>query len=155
MRIKCFAIPALAPDEASEIVSRFLAEHRILTVDREFISNGAGSHWAICVTYIQASQPTSQPIKPKRGQVDYREVLSPQDFAVYNRLRKLRKQLAERDGVPAYALFTNEQLAKIVTERFDEPGHLAKISGVGPTRVEKYGEAFIAALKGEGEHAPA
>ncbi len=133
MRIKCFAIPALTPEAAAEEVSKFLASHRILTVDREFIADGPASHWALCVTYLPSS---NQPTPIKRPKVDYRELLSPEDFAVYSRLRALRKEFAEHDGIPPYAVFTNEQLAAMVTQR-----------------IEKYGQAFIDALKGAPERA--
>ena len=150
MRIKFFAIPALEPDEASIEISNFLASHRILTVDREFIADGHASHWAICVTYIAGKQPSPS----KRPKVDYRERLTPVDFALFTRLRGLRKKLAESEGVPVYALFTNEQLATIVTERIVSPERLAELAGVGPARVEKYGQAFIDELKRAPEDAP-
>jgi hypothetical protein len=59
--------------------------------------------------------------------VDYKEVLNEADFAVFSRLRDLRKVIAEKEAVPAYAIFTNEQLAAMVTGKVDrlcqaEPG---------------------------------
>jgi hypothetical protein len=47
---------------------------------------------------------------------------------------------------PAYALFTNEQLATMVQMRPDSKEALGDIPGVGPQRVEKYGDVFIALL---------
>ena len=44
--------------------------------------------------------------------IDYKAVLSEGAFAVFSLLRDLRKTLAEAEGVPIYAVFTNEQLAK-------------------------------------------
>ena len=46
------------------------------------------------------------------GRIDYKEVLSAPEFERFARLRLLRKELAEKEGVPAYAIFTNEQLAQ-------------------------------------------
>jgi superfamily II DNA helicase RecQ len=79
--------------------------------------------------------------------VDYREVLSAAEFQVYAHLRALRKTLADRDGVPAYALFTNDQLAAMVRQRVDSAAALGRIDGVGPARVEKYGATFLDALR--------
>ena len=53
----------------------------------------------------------------RRGKVDFKEVLSDPEFAVFARLRALRKERADAEGVPAYALFTNEQLAEMVQRR--------------------------------------
>ena len=85
--------------------------------------------------------------KPK---VDYKEVLSEADFAVFSRLRVLRKEVAEREGLPVYAVFTNEQMAAMVTGRADSLAALGKIDGIGAARVEKYGAAFLAALQQTG-----
>jgi len=140
MRLKCFAIPALTPDEAADEVSRFLASHRILTIDRKLVDDGPASYWAICVTYQQASEPSPA----KYSKTDYRDLLSEEDFAIYARLRNLRKELAQREAVPAYAIFTNEQLATIVRERVSSVEQLGAISGVGTSKVQKYGDAMLA-----------
>jgi superfamily II DNA helicase RecQ len=59
-------------------------------------------------------------------------------------LRTLRKTLADQEGVPAYALFTKEQLADMVRRPVLSLEGLAGIDGVGQARVEKYGDAFPA-----------
>ena len=81
--------------------------------------------------------------------IDYREVLAEQEFAVFAKLRALRKTLAEREGLPAYALFTNDQLAAMVQQRATSTTALAAIEGVGKARVEKFGNAFLDILRAE------
>ena len=46
-----------------------------------------------------------------RPRVDYKEILSADEFAVFVRLREVRKQLAATEAIPVYAVCTNEQLA--------------------------------------------
>ena len=79
--------------------------------------------------------------------VDYREILSESDFAVYAKLRSLRKSMAEKDGLPAYTLFTNEQLAAMVQQRVTSLRALEEIQGIGAARVKKYGAAFLEILQ--------
>ena len=43
----------------------------------------------------------------------------------------MRKELAEKEGVPAYALFTNEQLAEMVQRRVGSLTAMKEIEGVG------------------------
>ena len=130
-----------------EEVNAFLRAHRILSADRHFVQDGANSFWAICVSYLGDA---NRPLAPgKRSKVDYREVLSEADFAVFAKLRNLRKELAEKEGVPAYALFTNEQLAEMVQRRARSLTAMKEIEGVGDARIEKYGAQFLAVLKGE------
>jgi superfamily II DNA helicase RecQ len=66
---------------------------------------------------------------------------------VFARIRTLRKELAEGEGVPPYALFTNEQLAEMVQRRVQTAAALREIAGVGEARVEKYGQPLLRLLR--------
>ena len=84
------------------------------------------------------------------SKIDYKQVLDPETFAVFSKLREVRKALAEKESLPAYAVFTNEQLAEIAKARCATAGALEKIDGVGPARVAKYGAAILAAMAAPG-----
>jgi len=145
MHMRFFTIPAFAADDAAEEFNRFLASHPILGIDREFVSDGVNSAWCFCVSY---QEPGNRPAPVKqRGKVDYKELLSEQDFVIYSRLRDLRKRLAEQQGVPVYALFTNEQMGAMVQHRVSTQAQLQEIAGVGEARVKKYGQAFLDQLE--------
>jgi superfamily II DNA helicase RecQ len=149
MKYRFFHIPVLAPEAAAESLNGFLGQHRILAVDRQFVADGACSFWALSVSYAETVPGSSEELaRGRKAKVDYREVLNQQDFALYASLRSLRKALAEREGVPAYALFTNEQLAAMVQTRVRTASALAEIEGVGKARVEKYAAAFLQVLNG-------
>ena len=105
-----------------------------------------GGYWSICVTSAAAKSKDSKP-GSRSKRIDYRDVLNEQDFSIFARLRTLRKELAERDGVPAYALFTNEQLADLVRKRVTSKQAMEAIQGVGAGRIEKYGDTFLNLLK--------
>ena len=140
MKYQFFSIPAHAADAAQEALNRFCAEHRVIDIEKQFVTDGPKSYWAFCIYYQDAS---SGPISTRKNRIDYREVLNQSDFAVFAKLRHLRKNLAEQEGVPAYALFTNEQLAAMVQQRVSSKTSLAEIEGVGTGRIEKYGDAFL------------
>jgi superfamily II DNA helicase RecQ len=76
-------------------------------------------------------------------------MLSAADFGIFSALRELRKSLAEAEGVPVYAVFTNEQLAKFAQNRPATKVALEKVEGVGVAKVEKYGERVLAAIAAE------
>lgn len=76
----------------------------------------------------------------------YKAVLSDADFALYAELRAWRKGIAEREGVPVYAVFSNEQLAEIVRRRVDTLAAVGAIEGIGAARLERYGEALLERL---------
>ncbi len=144
MKLHFARIPIVGGEEAAEELNGFLSAHRIVALDRQLVQQDGVWSWAVCLTYeAPRSAPGARPV----GQIDYRDVLEPQVFAVFVELRKLRKRLSEEQGVPAYALFMNEQIAEIARRRPTTPEGLREIDGVGPARVEKYGESFLQCLR--------
>lgn len=127
---------------ACEELNAFLAAHRIVKVERLFESGA----WHFLVEYDER-ESVAVGRAGKGPKVDYREVLSEEDFAVFVRLRDVRKRLAEREGAAVFAVATNEQLAQFVKERAASLAALQAVSGFGPARAEKYGEAFLAVLR--------
>jgi ATP-dependent DNA helicase RecQ len=73
--------------------------------------------------------------------------MSPEDEALLGALRALRKALADSRGVPAYIIFNDRVLAEMVLERPSTPAALLQISGVGPAKLERYGEAFLEVIR--------
>lgn len=103
--------------------------------------------FGLCASCLTPPPPAAANLRPgARGSVDYRDVLSAEEFGLYARLRDLRKQLADRDGVPPYAVFTNEQLATIVQTRASSLTRLKDIDGIGEARIGKYGAAVVGLL---------
>jgi superfamily II DNA helicase RecQ len=145
MRIKFFACSCRGGDEASDSLNQLLNSHKIVAVEKNFVQDGQTSYWALCVTYIEQNAE-NRPASVKRGKIDYRETLPESEFSVFAKLRNLRKLLADREGVPAYALFTNEQLAAMVQRRVSTQTALREIEGVGEARAQKYGSEFLAVL---------
>jgi superfamily II DNA helicase RecQ len=149
MQLKIFSVPALHPAAAVEEMNGFLRAHRILSLEKQLVGSDAAAFWAVCVQYLErnVTRPKFAGAEAQRPKVAYKEILSGPDFAVFARLREVRKGIAERDGVPPYAVFTNEQLAAMVTEKSDSLAALARIEGVGASRLEKYGAIFLNVLQ--------
>lgn len=144
MKYRFFNVPAAAPEEAQEALNRFCAEQRVVSIDKQFVHDAERSYWTLCVCYLDGK---NGPVSTRKSKIDYRDVLNEQDFALFAKLRSLRKILAEQEGVPAYALFTNEQLAAMVQNRVTSKTALTDLDGVGTARIEKYGEAFLHLLR--------
>jgi len=149
MQLRFFTIPIHSGGDIADELNRFLVGHRILSVDRQLAQDGANSAWAVCVGFESAEQgrPASGNGLGKQGKVDYREVLNEADFTVYARLRTLRKEIADREGLPAYALFTNEQMAEMVQRRVATAAAMREIQGIGDARMEKYADSFLQVLR--------
>jgi ATP-dependent DNA helicase RecQ len=67
----------------------------------------------------------------------------PDAEALFQRLRALRKELADRQGVPAYIVFSDQVLREMATRKPGTPEELLDVPGVGPAKLERYGRAFL------------
>ena len=115
MSFSFFQISCRGCPETEARLNQFLNANRVLSIDRRWVDLGENSFWAICIDYIENTSTGNS--KKKSERIDYREVLPPEEFVVFSNLRDLRKTLAAETGVPVYTVFTNEQLAKMVTAR--------------------------------------
>ena len=144
MPFEFIQIPANGQGNAREALNQLLRRCRIASLRKEFVSHGEDSFWAFCVEHIDAVLQTQDRARASSShKIDYKELLSEVDFAAFVRLRELRKVIAEKEAIPAYAIFTNEQLAAMVTGKCDSLSALGAIPGVGAARIEKYGLAFL------------
>ncbi|HOX02953.1 MAG TPA: HRDC domain-containing protein [Verrucomicrobiota bacterium] len=115
-----------------------------MAVERRLIEEGGQSLWTFCVEYLDGVQTGNLKYEVK---VDYKEVLAPDQFIRFSKLRLLRKELADKEAVPPYAVFTNEQLARMARLEAPTASALEAIEGIGPAKMAKYGAAFLDALR--------
>jgi ATP-dependent DNA helicase RecQ len=66
----------------------------------------------------------------------------PEITNLFERLRKLRKTLADQQSVPPYVVFADASLRQMAQEQPLRREAFAHISGVGKRKLEKYGEIF-------------
>lgn len=76
-----------------------------------------------------------------------RERVPLEDTPEVRALRKWRLERAKADGVPAYVVFHDSTLAAIAAQRPGSRHELAEVPGIGPTKLERYGDDVIAALQ--------
>lgn len=73
--------------------------------------------------------------------------LSSDDDRLLTRLKALRLELARTRNVPAYVVFPDSTLMEIAATRPDTLDRLSEINGVGPKKLQDYGDTFLAAVK--------
>ena len=145
MPYEFFTVPAKDAQAASTELNQFCASHSVVAIDKQFVVDSDNSYWAFCVNWVNKGS-SEKPRSARSNRVDYKEILSEADFRVFAQLRELRKDLAARDGVPIYNVFTNEQLATMVQLPMASKADLQKIPGIGKTRLEKYAAPFLQVL---------
>lgn len=90
---------------------------------------------------IPDAAPRSGP--PHKGSLPP-EVLNPELFGA---LRKLRKEIADRENVPAYVVFSDATLREMVARRPQTRAALLTVTGVGKIKYERYGQDFLRVIK--------
>ena len=142
MRYKFFTVPVFDPRDAEEALNGFLSSHRIVAVEKQWHDSAHNPAWCFVFSYEGEKSPAG-----KRTTVDYKEILDDDDFQRFARLRELRNRLAKEEGVPAYSVFTNEQLSALVTQRVTTVEAMAAIPGIGKSRIERYANTFLPLLQ--------
>jgi ATP-dependent DNA helicase RecQ len=68
------------------------------------------------------------------------------DEQLFSLLKKLRRDMAEKEGVPPYILFSDKILHQMSSCMPQTPDALLGINGVGQMKLERYGKPFLEAI---------
>ncbi len=145
MQIKIFNINLFDSGAALDEMNKFLRSRRILNIREEFVSNTNGnSYWTFCIQYLDLNTTAMNKVSStKKQKIDYKSVLDAKTFEVFSSLRACRKIIAQNDAIPAFAVFTDAELASIAQLNQLAYSNLIEIKGIGKKRVEKYGKMII------------
>ncbi len=145
MQIQIFTIPVISSNEQIEALNKFLRSHTIIDVDKQLVSSGQNSYWTFCVRYLAGNNYPATANQAEK--VDYKEILAPDVFSRFSLLRDCRKEIAEKNGVPVYVVFTNQELSAIAGLPDISVEEVLKINGIGARKIEKYGADLIDVFK--------
>lgn len=148
MQIKLFTVAIGDEGPQQDELNAFLRGHKVLDVENRLVQNERGAYWCFCVRYIEGGAMPAQSGRSLqyREKVDYKNVLDEATFKVFSRYREIRKQLATDDAVPAFAVFTDEELSELAKLTELTPKTMQTVKGVGEKKVEKYATRFIELL---------
>ena len=95
--------------------------------------------------FLDGLRPATEPrVRPKVK----RPKAEAEDAELFGRLRVWRKAQAEAQSVPPYVVFSDATLVAIADSRPTSRAELARISGVGPTKLDRYAEPVLEVLGG-------
>jgi ATP-dependent DNA helicase RecQ len=69
---------------------------------------------------------------------------------LFQALRAERTKIAREQGVPPYVVFQDATLKAMATKRPTSLGAMIALPGIGQAKLDRYGEAFLAVLRGAG-----
>jgi len=149
MQIKLFSIPTGDNGAAQQEMNTFLKGHKIQEVEQKLINNDNGAWWCFCVRYLETAFSAASESKAK---VDYRQVLDEPTFQKFSNLRAIRKQVAAAEGLSAFIVFTDEELAELAKLEEITVKSMLGIKGIGEKKAERFAHYFMA--KPETNEAP-
>ncbi len=87
----------------------------------------------------------------KRGGYKYQPIRPIQsdniDTTLLDSLQQLRKQISEKEHIPAYVLFSDDALEDMVNKKPVTLDAFSEIRGVGQLKLDKYGKIFVALIR--------
>jgi ATP-dependent DNA helicase RecQ len=86
----------------------------------------------------------AQAAEKRGGQAD---ALAAIDMSLFDKLRTLRKELAVKEGVPSYLIFSDASLRDMCRKEPVSLPEFSAVHGVGAIKLEKYGAIFTALIK--------
>jgi ATP-dependent DNA helicase RecQ len=78
-------------------------------------------------------------------------VVADEDLGLWEALRACRQTLASEHNVPAYVIFHDRTLQEMLAYRPQTASEMLGISGVGQTKLDRYGERFLSVLREDSE----
>ena len=102
---------------------------------REVLFNGRE------VTVLKTRKPTGAARRRKASASG-----GPYNEELFEQLRDLRKQLATKQGVPPYVVFSDKTLHEMARHFPATDAELLCITGIGASKLDRYGEAFLMAV---------
>ncbi len=87
------------------------------------------------------------------GAADAAAFETPQEEALFQALREWRKGVAGEHGVPAYTVLHDTTLREIARTQPSGLVALSQVSGMGTTKLSRYGKAILAIVSGAAEEA--
>ena len=86
--------------------------------------------------------PKAKTRAERKAAIPY-EIALPEDRALFEALRSKRLKIAQAQNLPAYIVFNDATLVEFVRQRPSSKAEFAEISGVGKSKLERYGKTFL------------
>jgi len=92
----------------------------------------------------KAPQKSRAPGRGGQSEADWEGV----DHELFQKLRDLRRSIAQEHSVPAYIVFGDAALRDMARKKPTTPSEMLRVKGVGPQKLQAFGEVFLECVVG-------
>ena len=156
-RLKTFGCGAELDKAGWQSVFRQLVAQGHLVVDVEghggiHLGESAASVLRGEATVQLRKDPSARKVARRRtmGEARPAATLVPADEPLWEALRRKRLELAREQSLPPYVIFHDATLLEMVRRRPKDLAELGRIPGIGKSKLDRYGETFLAVLREKG-----
>ncbi|MGN0354547.1 MAG: DNA helicase RecQ [Muricoprocola sp.] len=132
--------------ELRELISQMLAEGYLSQTKGQYsvlqlgdISPLKNENTRVIMRTVEEIMPEKNKIVQKRST----DSLTSSGYELFEILRKLRLEIAREESLPPYIIFNDKTLIDMCVKLPTDKESLLKVSGVGASKMEKYGERFL------------
>lgn len=154
MQLRIFTLrfnPATERFDDSAVVA-FLADKDVISIRDHFFLKDNIPFITLVVNYrpvpLPAPAGADRPAEAQQRDESWRDLLTEEDWPLFNTLRAWRGERSKQDGIPPYVICNNRQLAEIIKARPGTMAALGQIDGIGEAKLKKYGQAMLALIAG-------
>lgn len=99
--------------------------------------------------FVKITDEDKQPEKAAKTKKKARsvETLTSSGYKLFERLKKLRLEIAREESMPPYIIFSDKTLIDMAAKKPSSKPEMLDVSGVGENKFAKYGERFLEAIE--------
>jgi ATP-dependent DNA helicase RecQ len=125
-------------------LQEFIADKEVIDFSEHFFFHEKTPYLTILLSYRSLNYDEK---KRDRSQ-DPRKELDDREKQAYDALRNWRAARARQEGIPPYMIANNKQLAKMIKLRSTNKATLARVEGIGESKIAKYGDEILHTIAG-------
>ena len=148
MQVKFFTVPVFDFIEEENALNKFLRSHRVLQTERHFCPDNGG-YWAWMVEYSQGEPIAESPPANRKERKDVTKELNEEELARFNRFKIIRRNIAENHSIPAYLVFTDNELAILSRLSWLDAETVKSVKGIAPSHLKDFVEYFYSDNNGQ------
>ncbi|QQZ09274.1 DNA helicase RecQ [Heyndrickxia vini] len=122
--------------EVNELIDFLTAEGYLRPTDGQFP--------VLLLTNQAVEVLRGESIVSRKERIQVKQII--EDNQLFEQLRQLRKEIADKEKVPPYIIFSDQTLREMSAKLPSSKNELLQIKGVGERKLDQYGELFIAVI---------